>query len=151
MQRFPLGQPGLKSFEKSLLRELSFDPTHVFFEHLSVADLLLHVPGFFGVSSKHQKTWSQTVQAVNGTQIFQIVFLGQNEDNCIVTVATTGMNLQCSRQIFFTKIFFHQVGSRRFVFLAISSDERAQPQVDEPSFIFFQTYKLPMEQEKRRW
>ena len=76
-----------------LLREFSLYTTNVFFEHLSISDLLFHIPGLFGISTEHQKARRQPVQTVNCAQVFQIVFLGQNEDYCIVAVSTTGVNL----------------------------------------------------------
>jgi hypothetical protein len=76
-----------------LLWKFSVDTTHVFLEHLSVPDLLLHISGLSGIATKHEKTGSQPVQSVNGSKVLQIVFLGQNENDCIVAVTTTWMNL----------------------------------------------------------
>ena len=77
-----------------LLRKFSFNPTYVFFQNLSVTNLLFHVSCLFGVSSKHQQTGSESIQAMYCSQIFQIVFLGQNENDCIVTITTTRMDLE---------------------------------------------------------
>ena len=41
--------------EMNSLWELSFDSANILFEHLSVPDLLLHVPCFSWVPSKHQQ------------------------------------------------------------------------------------------------
>ena len=84
----------IKSNKFYLLWKFSFNPTYIFFQNLSVTNLLFHVSCLFGVSSKHQQTGSESIQAMYCSQIFQIVFLGQNENDCIVTITTTGMDLE---------------------------------------------------------
>ena len=75
------------------LWKFSFDAADIFFEDLSVPNLLFHVTRFLGVSPKHEESRCQPVKTVNCPEVLQIVLLGQNEDHSVVTVSATWMNL----------------------------------------------------------
>ena len=77
----------------NLLWKFSLHSAHIFFEHLTISDLLFHISGFLGISSEHEKPGCEPVQAMDGPKVFQVVFLGQDENHCVVTVATTRMDL----------------------------------------------------------
>ena len=76
-----------------LLWKFSLHSADILLQDLSVPDLLLHLSGFSGISSKHQQTRCQPVQSVDGPQILKVVFFSQDEDNSIVSIATTRVDL----------------------------------------------------------
>ncbi len=80
-------------WDSNSLWEFSVDPADVFLQNLSVPDLLLHVTGFARIPAEHEKSGRQSIESVNGAQVPQIVLLGEDEDNSVVTVATARMNL----------------------------------------------------------
>lgn len=61
--------------------------------HLSVPNLMLHLSRFLRRPAKQQNSAGEPVESVDGPQILQVVFLGQYENDRIVSVATTGMYL----------------------------------------------------------
>lgn len=80
-----------------LLWEFSFYTADVFLEHLSVPYLLLHVPGLLGVATEHEQSGSEPVEAMDGSQVLEVVLLGQNEHHGVVTVAPARMDLKAAR------------------------------------------------------
>ena len=77
----------------NLLRKLSIHSTNVFLQNESVADLLLHLPRLPGVPPEHEEPRGEPVQPVDGPEVLQIVFLGQDEDHSVVPVSATRMYL----------------------------------------------------------
>ena len=75
------------------LRELSLHPAHVLLQHLSVPDLLLHLPRLPRVPPEHEEARGEPVQPVDGPEVLEIVFLGENEDHGVMAVSPTGMYL----------------------------------------------------------
>ena len=78
----------------SLLWKLSLNSADVLLEDLSVSDLLLHLPSLPRIATKHQETRCESVKTVDGSQVLEIIFLGQDEDHSVVTVSATRMDLQ---------------------------------------------------------
>ena len=78
---------------KNLLGKLALNTANILLENLSVSYLLLHLSCLPRVSSKHEQAWCEPVQAVDCPQVLQVVFLGQDEDHGVMTVATTRVNL----------------------------------------------------------
>lgn len=78
------------------LGEFTLDATHVLLLHLPIADLMLHLAGLLRAATEQQQTGRESIQPMNGAQILQIVLLGQNENDRIVTVSTARMNLRIS-------------------------------------------------------
>ena len=74
--------------------KLSYDPAHVFLLHCPGPDLLLHLPGLLRVAAEQQQSGRQSVQTVDGPEILQTVFLGQDEHYCVVAVAAARVNLE---------------------------------------------------------
>ena len=77
----------------NLLWKLSLDSADIFLEDLSVTNLLLHLPGLARVATKHEQTRGESVQTVDGAQVLEVAFLGQDEDHSVVSVAATRMDL----------------------------------------------------------
>ena len=48
-----------------LLRKFSIHSADVFFEHLSITDLLFHISSLFGVAAEHEKAGSEPIQSMN--------------------------------------------------------------------------------------
>ena len=76
-----------------LLWELPLHPTDILLENLSVSYLLLHLSCLPRVSSEHQQAWCESVQAVDCSQVLQVVFLSQYEDHSVKAVSSTRVHL----------------------------------------------------------
>lgn len=61
---------------------------------LTISNLVLHLPGLLRGSAEEQYSTGQPVEPVYGTEILQVVFLGQNEYDSVVAITTARMNLQ---------------------------------------------------------
>ena len=77
----------------NLLWKLSLHPTHILLHNLSVPYLMFHFSRLPRVSPKHEKARCEPVQPMDGSQILQVVFLGEDEDHGVVSVTATGMHL----------------------------------------------------------
>ena len=44
--------------------------------------------------AKHEEAGSEPVQPVDGPQVLQVVFLGQDEDHCVVAIAAAWVDLE---------------------------------------------------------
>lgn len=81
------------------LRELSLNPANVFLLNLPSSDLLLQLSRLLGVPAEQEETGSESIQAMNGAEIFESVLLAEDEDNSVVAVAATRVNRDRGRLV----------------------------------------------------
>lgn len=81
----------------NLLWEFSFHTTDVLLLHLTVPYLVLHLTSLLWAAAEQQQTRRKAIQPMYRAQVLQVVFFGENKDNCVVTITAAWMNLQVPR------------------------------------------------------
>lgn len=95
------------------LGELALDPADILLEDLAVPDLLLHLTRLARIPktgwriklrshytpemelpAKHEEAGGEPVKPVDGPQVLQVVFLGQDEDHSVVAIAAAWVHLE---------------------------------------------------------
>jgi hypothetical protein len=76
-----------------LLWKFSLHPANILFGYFSVSNLLFHFSSLFRASSEQKQAGCESIQAMNGPKVFQLMFFGQDEDNGIVPISSAWVDL----------------------------------------------------------